>query len=165
MTQPQRDRGVDVLSRGEPVLEHPHSAVEVGHQEEVHDETGPVLGEHGGLPQSLPVHLGELEGLVGGLEPPNQLQQLHDGGRVEEVCPDDLVGSPGRRCKFGDGERRRVRGQDHVRPGQLLQPREDLEFRDEILGGRLDHEVGVGHVCDVRGPGDPVEDGGAITLG
>src|SRR6266540_1732955 len=74
--QAELDRGVDVLLAGDAVVQHLHGAVQVRDQQEVHDEPGPVLRQHGGLADPLPVGPGELDRLVRGLEAPNHLEEL-----------------------------------------------------------------------------------------
>ena len=50
---------------------------------------------------------------------------------------------------LGDGERRRVRREDRVRPREPVELREELALRLELLDDRLDHEIAPGEVVDL----------------
>src|SRR5450830_259205 len=80
--------------------------------------------------------------VVGGLDRPDHLHELHDGNRVEEVQPGKAIGPlrPGR--YFRDRERRRVRAEDRLRPADPVERAIDLALRLEILDDGLDDEIG-----------------------
>src|SRR6266536_442007 len=163
--QPQVHGLVDVLFGGDAVVEHLDRAVQVRHQQEVHDEPGPVLGQHGLLADPLAVGPGELDRLVGGLQPPDDLHQLQHRRRVEEVHADHPVGPAGLGGQLRDGKRRRVGGQHDLVAGELRELGEDILLDVDVLGGGLDHQVHVGNRADVGPAGDPPEDPVAVLLG
>src|SRR6266568_4302793 len=111
----------------------------------------------GDLAEVLAVGAGELHGVRRGADGGDQLQQPHDRRRVEEVHPDDPLGPLGDHGQVDDRERGGVGGQDDLRPGQLVQPAEQAELCLHVLGGRLEDQVGVGHVLEVGGGCDPPE--------
>jgi hypothetical protein len=106
----------------------------------------------------LAVRAGELQSVRRRADGRDQLQQAHDRRRVEEVHPEDPLGALGDHGQVDDRERGGVGGKDHVRPGQVVQPPEQAELGLHVLGGRLDHQVGVRHVLEVGGGPDPPED-------
>ena len=71
--------------------------------------------------------------------------------------PDDLVGTSARSAELADRDRRRVGGEDDLRPSELSEPREDRGFGFPVLGRRLDHEVHIGQGVEVGRGVDPAE--------
>ena len=104
-----------------------------------------------------------LERLVRGQLGPDDLDERHQRRRIEEVHADDAL-RPARRARdLGHGERRRVRGEHGVRPRDPVELGEELLLRPELLDDRLDHEVAVGELADVRGQRQPPDRGVACT--
>ncbi len=93
----------------------------------------------------------------------NQLHQRHQRHRVHEVHAQDAVGTVGSRAERRDRDRRRVRGQDHVGPRQLIEPREERLLRLAILEDGLDDVVAVGESVGVGCRREPGER--CVTLG
>jgi hypothetical protein len=74
----------------------------------------------------------------------NHLDQPLDGGRVEEVQPDDLGRPAGHPGHLGDRDRRGVRRQDRVRPrDRRVELLEQARLQRRALGRRLDDQVAV----------------------
>ena len=65
----------------------------------------------------------------------------------------DLLGSVGRRCDLGDGNRRSVGSEDAIGRCRGVHGFEDAQFEVGALGGGFDDEVGVGHALIHRGAG------------
>ena len=78
-------RGVDVVGGGVVRLEHLHRVVEVGEQQRVDDEAGPVAARDRDLADLRAQRAGGLGDVVGGGDRGDDLDQLHDRRRVEEV--------------------------------------------------------------------------------
>jgi hypothetical protein len=91
---------------------------------------------------------------VVGLLARDDLQQRHDGDRVEEVEAHDplRVLQPARH--LGDRQRGGVRGQHALGGDDGLDLGEDLLLDPHLLEDRLDDEVGVGEAVLGRRAGD-----------
>ena len=72
---------------------------------------------------------------------------------------DDALRTLGRLGDLVDRDRRRVRGKNRVRRHDALELREGLALRLELLDDRLDHEVAVGEIREVRREGQPPKRG------
>ena len=82
----------------------------------------------------------------------DHLDQRHQRHRVHEVHAEHLVGPPGRRAEQRDRDRRGVRREDHLGPGDRVEAREQRALGLGVLDDRLDDVVGVGELID-RGRG------------
>ena len=97
---------VDVLLGGEPGFEHADRRQDVGDQQGVDDEAGPVLGMNDPLAQLIGSKaLGPFAGLVRRVERRDQLHQVEHRHRVEEVDADHMLRSTGRHRQFHDRDR------------------------------------------------------------
>ena len=86
----------------------------------VHDEAGPVLAVHDPLPEHVACErAGSGLDIVGGALCRDDLDELHDRRRVEEVHPDDLFGPTRHHRDLDDRVRRRIRGDDRAGPRML----------------------------------------------
>jgi hypothetical protein len=92
---------VDVVGRRVVRLEHLDRIVEVGEQQRVHDEPGPVTARDGDLADPLAQGLRGLADVVAGGHGRDDLDQLHDRCGVEEVHADHVAGTL-RRLRAGD---------------------------------------------------------------
>jgi hypothetical protein len=69
-----------------------------------------------------------------------------------KCMPITLSGAPRGRGQLGDRDRRGVRGQDRLGPGDRAQALEQLDLQGLALGRGLDHDVAIGQVA-VAGAG------------
>ena len=157
-------RGVDVLARGGAVLQHAHGVVEVREQQGVDDEAGAVGDLDGVLAAGRGERHRRLDRVVAGGERADDLDELHQRRRVEEVDAADPVRALGGDRHLDDGQRRGVGGEDAVGLDDLLQLGEQLALGGEVLDDALDHEVAVGEPAEVVGGGDAGERGVAVGL-
>ncbi len=77
------------------------------------------------------------------LRRPHDLDERHDGDRVEEVEADETLGVRERRADLLDRQRRRVGREDRVLGDDLLDLAEHLLLDADLLEHRLDDEVAV----------------------
>jgi len=93
-----------------------------------------------------------------GLDSGDNLDQRHDGNRVEVVSAEDtprvLAGSRDLR----DGDRRRVGRDDRLGAENLVQLRDQRDLVLQQLADRLGDELPVSEVGKVRAPADATED-------
>ena len=137
--------------------------VEVGEQQRVHDEAGPVL-DHDGLLAAVDGKGADgVDRVVVGGERPDDLDERHHRRGVEEVDATHPLGTVGGHGQLDDGQGRRVRGQDGVGSHRLAQLGEEPLLDGQVLHDRLDHEVAVGEVGQVRWRSNPGE--GGVTVG
>jgi hypothetical protein len=59
------------------------------------------------------------------------------------------------RGQLDDGDRARVAGQDHLGPGDLVEPAEHLALCFLVLGRGFNDEIAIGQIVDGRARGDP----------
>jgi hypothetical protein len=146
-------------------LVHAHRGHQVGHEQEVDDEAGAVLG----LDRRLADLLGEggraLDSLVGGVEADDHLDELHDRHRREEVQPEDAIGAPGGRREAGDRDGRGVRREDRLGAYGLVEVLERLRLDRGVLDDRLDDELGLGERVEVGRPLDARQQRLALVAG
>ena len=134
-------------------------------QDAVGDEPGVVVGLGRRLAESEGEIPGDLERLLRGRQPGDDLDQLHHRHGVHEVHADDPVRPPGLGGDAADGDGGGVGGQDRFRFAELIELAEDLELDLLILGGRLDHDVGRGHVLEADAAADPPQEGVLVRGG
>jgi hypothetical protein len=82
----------------------------------------------------------------------DDLDQLHDRHRGEEVQPEDVLGAAGRRGQVRDRDRRGVRRQQRAGLHRRVERLEHAALHREVLDDRLDDEVRVGEVAQVARP-------------
>ena len=114
--------------------------------------TKPGVSWHadGDLAQPLDRRERRLHRIVGRELRAHDLDQRHQGGRVEEVHAHDSLGRRGRRCDLGDGQGRRIAREHRVGAADRLELREERPLGVELLDDRLDHEVAVGERVELR---------------
>ena len=78
---------------------------------------------------------------------------------------DDAIGAPGGRGDLGHRQRRGVRREDRARGEDLVERREELALRLELLDDRLDHDVAAGQVFQLGGESEATERGVALLGG
>jgi len=144
------ERAVDDLEGRALVVGRGHLAEEAGEQPVDHERRG-VLDEDAGLLQRLAEsERGGQRGIVG-LLGASDLEERHEGDRVEEVEAHDALGVLEVLGHRGDGQRGGV-GEQHAGVGDdSLDLGENLLLDLEVLEHRLDHDLGVGE--DVLGGG------------
>src|SRR5262249_37290703 len=137
--QPERAHGVgaavdhavvDVLDGGEAGLEHADGGEDVRDQQGVDDEAGAVLGADDDLSEHVGGEgLGVREGLLGGEQGGDELDQLEDGDGVEEVDADHLLRAGGGHAELHDGDGGGVGREDRIGSAdRLVQGGEHLYF-------------------------------------
>ena len=95
------DRAVDVLDAGESLLEAADGVQHVGHEQAVHDEARRVLRLDRLLAERLREVVRSAEHLLVDRNGAHDLDQLHDRHGIEEVQPDESIGTTGRRGHVG----------------------------------------------------------------
>ena len=145
-------------------LVHADGAREVGDEQRVGDEAGPVADDHGLLAEALGEIAHRRRELVVGEQRRDDLDELQDGRRVEEVHADDALRVLGRRGDLGEREAGGVGGEHGVLTDDVVELAEDVALDLQALRDGLDHEVGVLEVGQLVGPGDPAQDGSLLVL-
>jgi hypothetical protein len=156
--------GVDVLAGGVLALEHRGGVVEVAEQQGVGDEAGLVAADDGVLaePAHEPFDIGQHGGF--GHHGADDLDEVLDGGGVEEVHAHDPARSRVGRGDLGDRQGRGVGGQDRVGLDDVVEPPEEVLLDLERLHDRLDHEVCLRERGQVGGERDATDDLGLVGL-
>ena len=134
---------VDVLAGGVAALEHRDGVVEVAEQQRVGDEAGPVADRDVDLaePGAQRLHVGDHLGR--GDHGADDLDQLHDRRRVEEVDADHLVGPVVATEISVTSASEVLVARIASRLADPVQLGEDPLLEVEVLGHRLDDEVDV----------------------
>ena len=94
-------------------------------------------------------------GLGRGQQARHQLHEAQHGDRVEEVHADHPLRLGRDRRQLHDRDRRRVAGEQRVGTRDLAERQEDRDLLGLVLDHRLDHQVAVREVGDVRHGADP----------
>ena len=111
----------------------------------VDEEPGDVGGVDHVLAHRVTRGAGDRQRPVAALHARDHLDQAHHGRRVEEVHPDDALGTVHGGGDRRDRDRRGVRGQDAVRADDLArQAPEEVGLQRQRFGRGLDHEVAGG---------------------
>ena len=151
-------RPVDVLPRGLRRFQQVHRVVEVGHEQRVHDEPGPVSDPHRSLAQVTGQQGQCLGDLRRGEDRGDHLDQLHHRGRIEEVQPRHPGRIPRAACDLRDRQGGGIGSQDRIGPAGLVQLSEQGPLELDAFRNGLYHQVGVGHSGrDIVGGPDPGE--------
>ena len=141
-----RHRLVHVLGQHVRFVENPHAVVEQRDQDPIDDEAGSVVAPDRLLARTLRPLLGGVDCGVGAPRCTHDLNQRQDRRRVEEVHPDDALGSCRGLRDLGDRQRRRVRCEHGVLPVDPVELSEHFALELELLEYRLDDEVARGEV-------------------
>ena len=150
-------RLVQILGRHAGLVEHADAVVQERDQDAVDDEARRVGAADRLLADALRERVGGVVGGgVGELRAHDLHERQHRGG-IEEVHPDDARWMRGRGGDLGDGESRRVRGQDRLLGDDSVERGEQLLLRLDLLDDRLDDEVAAGEVAQIRRDPQPAE--------
>mmetsp|Transcript_126983 Transcript_126983/g.355640 ORF Transcript_126983/g.355640 Transcript_126983/m.355640 type:complete len:296 (+) Transcript_126983:135-1022(+) len=168
--RPQLHRLVDVLRRGDALLQHEHGLVDVGHQDAVRDEARSVLARGVLLAHRRAQGERPAEGRVVRQQAPDDLHERHHGHGVHEVHADEPLRPRQAGAQLRDGDGARVRGEDAgLRQPGRHQRLEDGALRPQVLADGLDDEVeaaGLLHGCAVQAAvAYPLHKGGALGVG
>ncbi len=106
-----------------------------------------------------------VEGLLRSLQATDDLDELHDRYRVEEVHADDLVRTLGLRGELCDGDGAGVGGEDRVGWEDAVEVAEDLRFDGELFGRGFDGQVAAAEGFKVEGGGDSGSGGCGFLFG
>jgi hypothetical protein len=132
---------VDLLGRGEPLLDDPQRLERERPVAAVHEEAGSVRGRDHPLAHRLRdgPRPGERRGRA--RRSGHELDEAHPRHGVEEVQPDHALRPGHGGGDLRDRQGRRVGGQHGVRREHPRERREQLPLDLERLGRRLDHHV------------------------
>jgi hypothetical protein len=155
---------VERLGRHTRLVEHPDAVVQQGDEDTVDDEPRGVVARDGHLAELRDDGQCCLDRVVGGELCPDDLDERHQRGRVEEVHPDDPLGGRRRGGDLRHGQGGGVRREDGVRAADPLQLGEERALRVELLDDRLDHEVAVGKRREVGRGLEPRDRGIPLVL-
>src|SRR5882724_4280389 len=158
MVHPEFHNAVDALACRHAFVKRKYRLVDHWHQHAVGNKPRRVL--------TFERHLAELfcqlvylfVRLVGSRGAANNLDQLHYRHRIHEVHSNSLVRPAGHRAKLSDRDRRSVRGQNCVGPGNTIQRFEHLSLNFEVLSDRFDHDESIAQRTDVRSGPDARHD-------
>ena len=161
---------VDVFECAEPVLVGTHSIEEVRDQQPVHDEAGAIRRGDRLLPQRLCERDDGLVGLVARGQRTNDLDELHERHRAEEMEAAEPIGTPAGGRELRDAERRGVRQENGRLAHDLFERRVALALRVEVLDDGLDDEIARSQRLEGGRPREAAERlvagfGGHLALG
>ncbi len=111
---PELHGRVDVLAGGVARLVQRRRVVEIAEKQRVGDEPGAVTDGDVDLAELLYKGFDVVDDVLLGDDAADDLDQLHDRRRVEEMQADDLAGAPGCHRNLGDRQRGGVRRQDRL---------------------------------------------------
>ena len=144
MVVPELHRRIEVLRRRDALLER---ADPFAH-EQCAEPGGDEAREVADLDRLFAERVAEVEGATqgrrAGLNRAHDLDEAHCGHRVEEVRPDDLTWPLAGRAEDFDRQAAGVRREDRVVVGREAERGEDGALQVQVLGHRLDHDVGGG---------------------
>ena len=154
---PQLHALVDVLDGGDPFLQGPDGLHQVGDQEAVHDESRLVRRFDGLFAQRADEGPSGIERPVAGQGGPDDLNQFHDGGRIEKMHPDHPGRPGGGRRHLRDAERGGVGGEQGVGLADQVESAEEIFLQGQVLEDGFDHKVRIGVPFQIRAARDPVQ--------
>ncbi len=137
--------------RGEALLDQPEALEAERAVAAVHEEAHDVGGDDGMAAHRLAGRAGDGERRLAGALPGDDLDQLHDRRRVEEVHADHALGAGHAGGDLGDAQRGGVAGQHAVAGHVLGDLGEQLALELEVLGRGLDDQARVRERRDVVG--------------
>jgi hypothetical protein len=103
----------------------------------------PIAADHGALAEQAREAHHQFERRHAGLHAAHHLDQLHARHRVHEMHACDALGPPGDAGDGADGDGRRVRAQDRVGLGRLVEAPEQLELEVALFARGLDHDIDI----------------------
>ena len=155
---------VDALCAGHAGVQQVGGLVDHGDEDLIHHEAGGLVDLHGLLADLHGQIPNGGKGRVRGLGPADHFHQLHHGGGVEEVHPDEPVLPLGRRGDGGDRDGGGVGGQDSLALADLVQLGKDALLDVQILDGGFHHQVRVRSQVQIGREADLAGDGGLARL-
>ena len=150
------------LLRQSAFLEQEPRFAEITVQHAVADETVAHAGDDADFLDRLRQLQRRGEHVLAGLVGPHDFQQLHYVRRTEEMQPEYVLRTRGRRGNLVHIERGSVGGDDGARLGKLVDLFEHLLLDGHVLEYGLDDDV---RILDVLVAGDPGEQGHALVHG
>src|ERR1700680_363439 len=136
------DDAIDLLRR-RTLLEEKFRLRAVVHEHAIADEAVAVAGQHHNLAESPAEGHHGGDGLRRGALAAHVLEQLHEGGRAEEMRAHYLLRARGAGGDGIDVEGGGVGGQDRPGRGHLIEAREDFPLHFHVLEHRFDDDVGA----------------------
>ena len=146
---------VDGLHVADALIQRIDRLVDHRHQDTVHDEGREIFGAGCGLAKLAHHFQHRLIGRLVRCDAADQLDQLHDWHRVHEVETHELLRPVGARGQPRDRDRRCVRGQDSGGFQMRQQILEDRLLDRFPFRCRLDHQIGLPHICQLQRGLDP----------
>ena len=136
---------VNVFRRSDAVCNNTHCFVHHRDEHAVYNEARTLVDGNRGLAEALHQLESGGEGLFRGLHCMNNLNQLHDLRRVEEVAADE-AGCTMRNSgsHFGDRHSRSVGCEDRMRRADVVQLTEQVLLQIHALQNNLHDEVSIG---------------------
>ncbi len=134
------------LLRGSTIVDQGHGLCAALVQHAVADEAVAVAHQNADFLDALGQRHGCGFDFIRGLFAADDLQQLHDVGRAEEMQADHIFRAFGRGGNLVNVQGRRVGGQDCTRLTLLVQLAEDALFDIHPLEYGFDHQVHIGEI-------------------
>src|SRR5699024_8957963 len=134
--------GVDDRHVGNALHLDEGGLIDHGDQDAVDHETGSLVDLHGGLADLGGDLFDGLDGLGGGVDTGDDLDELHAVGGVEEVHADHGTGQA--LADLGDGQAGGVGGKDALRLADLVQRGEGVLLDLHVLESGFHDQVAVG---------------------
>ncbi len=159
---------IDVGGAGHALLDHADGLEAQEHAEPAGGESGDVLDDDRLLAELHGERAGEGDRFFRRRSRAHDLDQLHDVDGVEEVHADETgaIGHPA--SDVADGERAGVAGQERGRQGGRVDLGEGQTLELDVLGDRLDDDLGagdrLGQVDAGRDPRQGCVAGGGVEL-
>ena len=147
-------------------LQHLHRVVQVGEQQRVDDEAGPVAADHRVLAQPLDHRARPWPRRPSAVDTVCTISTSRITGAGLKKCRPDDVGRAARGDRaLDDRQRRGRRGQDRAGPADLVEVLEQRLLDVELLHDGLDHQVGVGQVVQAGADRQVTQRRVAVGLG
>mmetsp|Transcript_8426 Transcript_8426/g.22799 ORF Transcript_8426/g.22799 Transcript_8426/m.22799 type:complete len:232 (-) Transcript_8426:345-1040(-) len=154
---------VNVGDGGVLAIHHEHGLQQAGHEQPIHDESGRVAAAHRHFANSLDPVKDIIEHGGIRLVRADDLDQLHELDRVEEVNSDELIRSSGCCVHIGDGQGGCVGGKHRLRLANLMaQPRVQFLLHGQVLHDGLHDQIRVSKRIHVGREENRVQNGGCL---
>mmetsp|Transcript_14603 Transcript_14603/g.31768 ORF Transcript_14603/g.31768 Transcript_14603/m.31768 type:complete len:259 (-) Transcript_14603:59-835(-) len=159
MARAQLHGKVHVLRGGVSPFHQKDGLDEIRHQQAIHYEPRRVATLHANLADPLDPFHTFVEHRVVRVIGPDDLHELHQLYRVEEVHPYELFGTPRRQCHLRYGEGGRVGREDRFRLALLPKVRVELFLQVHVFDDGLHDKIRIVQRVPVGGEGDFVHQG------
>src|SRR5437879_824677 len=143
MVQTQPHRLVDVLSRGDALLEHVESLIADQGVNAAGDEAGRFAHHDHFLAHAVAYLAASGQGVLRGLQCAHNFQQLHLGHWIKKVHAHTLLRAAGDRGNLRDRKRGGIAGENCARLGEFVQNTKNIDFELHLLRRGLDYQVGL----------------------